>query len=1065
MKKIIMSIVLMILILPVLVNAEECKPDSIKIKSIELNSKSEDAQEINSPTFDNNNLNFDLKMYDLNDYVEYKIVVKNTSDEKLIFDANSLNKDSDYIEYQAIYKDDSKEINPNEEKEILIRVSYKKEVSSDKFRNGKYIVSDSVMLDANEAPSIIDIITNPETKRNITLFIIFTIVLFSGLPLFRKNKSVKPLLLLLAVFPLGVLALCSCGIEMQSNVIIEKAKPNPCTYDGELVQGAEFTSGQYTYRYKQENNSNNWSNITDDGWGVRLTDKNSEEDVTSKLCTSINDKPIVSMKSMFYGTKTHNIDTSSFDTSHVKNMNSMFYDSPNIEKLDLSSFDTTNVTNMYSMFAYNYKLEEINVKGFNTEHVSDMNYMFYDCNSIKELDLSSFNTDNNSNLYYLFYNNTALKKLNIDNFNFTNSGVDLGLLYNTTSLKELSMKNCIFPQNIENLINGKWYGNNSPIETIDVTGCDISNTTNLQKVFANCSNLETIIGLDTWDTSKVTDMEQMFLNCEKIKKLDLSNFDLTNVIYTYQMLENMKALEEIITPKKYFDSNNKKIDLPNIYVDSEGILYNDLKTGNKTKEKIILKPIAIFDTGSNVNNKFKKLANNSQNNIVEIKRTNTAPNINEMTADNDVSANISSFPIYAWFDNGTIYYYCESSKIYMNNNASYMFNYFQNVQSIDFTNVDTSLTTDMGSMFNRAGYNATEFSIDLSSWDTSNVTNMSSMFSYAATNSETIIIKGLSNWNTSNVTSMSSIFSYLGEQSPGDIKLNIQNWKINPNASVGYIFAGLGRTAKSVKLDLSNWDLSELKSAKYMFYNYAMSCHDAQLIVDDWDTSGVEDMSYMFEYALYYSENVNLDLSSWDTRKVTNMSYMFHNVGNMSKQSVILDLTNWNTANVTNMQNMFWMTGAYAGETTSTYSNSKVIYRGLNAWNVEKVTDMSSMFSGSGKYAETVIVGDLSNWHINNATNLYRMFYEIGYRASNVNDIGTLNIYSSNIGSMFNYSGNIKATLNLNKAITSYGGVFSVAATLPNSGITVNYSNEVTNIDDIINTKSANSNVIKGEII
>ncbi len=53
--------------------------------------------------------------------------------------------------------------------------------------------------------------------------------------------------------------------------------------------------GDYTPGY-----TNVWNNISLDGWGVQLTDKESTEPVTSELCTTINGKPIASMSYMFY---------------------------------------------------------------------------------------------------------------------------------------------------------------------------------------------------------------------------------------------------------------------------------------------------------------------------------------------------------------------------------------------------------------------------------------------------------------------------------------------------------------------------------------------------------------------------------------------------------------------------------------------------------------------------------------------------------------------------------------------------------------------------------------------
>ena len=81
--------------------------------------------------------------------------------------------------------------------------------------------------------------------------------------------------------------------------------PIYCTFDGEMVQGAEYVNGQYTYRYMQEGDESEsdliWKNIEEDGWGVQLTDKTSTEPVTSKLCTYINNKPVTSMSYVFTG--------------------------------------------------------------------------------------------------------------------------------------------------------------------------------------------------------------------------------------------------------------------------------------------------------------------------------------------------------------------------------------------------------------------------------------------------------------------------------------------------------------------------------------------------------------------------------------------------------------------------------------------------------------------------------------------------------------------------------------------------------------------------------------------
>ena len=197
-----------------------------------------------------------------------------------------------------------------------------------------------------------------------------------------------------------------------------------CKFDGELKQGAEFVKGQYTYRYKQEGNYSSttdlvWNNIGTDGWGVQLTDKSSTDPVTSKVCTYINNKPVISMSYMFLNSQATTLDLSSFDTKNVTNMSSMF-STLQATTLDLSSFDTKNVTNMRNMFAGS-KATTLNLSSFNTAKVTDMGSMFYNSQATT-LDLSSFNTAKVTNMKEMFAESRKLKTIFASN-NFITDNV------------------------------------------------------------------------------------------------------------------------------------------------------------------------------------------------------------------------------------------------------------------------------------------------------------------------------------------------------------------------------------------------------------------------------------------------------------------------------------------------------------------------------------------------------------------------------------------------------------------------------------------------------------------
>ena len=166
----------------------------------------------------------------------------------------------------------------------------------------------------------------------------------------------------------------------KSDVTCEEKEPKNCTYDNgkDPEQGDEYIDGQYVYRYKEHNTYDNvnWASFSVEGWGVSLTDEaKSDNIINTELCTTINDKPIVSMSCMFLNSVATSIDLSSFDTSKVYNMSSMFRESQ-VTTLDLSNFDTRNTHYIQTMF-YNSKVKELDLRSFDTSNLINITNMFW----------------------------------------------------------------------------------------------------------------------------------------------------------------------------------------------------------------------------------------------------------------------------------------------------------------------------------------------------------------------------------------------------------------------------------------------------------------------------------------------------------------------------------------------------------------------------------------------------------------------------------------------------------------------------------------------------------------
>ena len=343
-----------------------------------------------------------------------------------------------------------------------------------------------------------------------------------------------------------------------------------CKTNDVLKQGLEYVNGQYTYRYKQEgsyNYSGNdlvWSSISIDGWGVQLTNKTSTDPVTSKSCTYINNRPVVSMKMMFNGSQATSIDLSSFDTSNVTNMSTMFVDSKAIildvsnfdtskvtnmssmfdgsqaTTLDVSNFDTSNVTNMGAMFEYS-QVTSLDVSNFDTSKVTNMNSMFYGSKATT-LDLSNFNTSKVTSMNSMF-NNSEATILDVSNFD-TSKVTDMSYMFSSSKVTILDVSNF----NTSNVTNMSGMFNGSKATKLDVSDFDTSSVTDMEGMFAGSQ--ATTLDLNNFDTSNVTNMSSMFSFCQATS-IDLSSFDTSKVTDMHYMFSNSTNLKTIYASNKF----------------------------------------------------------------------------------------------------------------------------------------------------------------------------------------------------------------------------------------------------------------------------------------------------------------------------------------------------------------------------------------------------------------------------------------------------------------------------------------------------------------------------------
>ena len=117
-----------------------------------------------------------------------------------------------------------------------------------------------------------------------------------------------------------------------------------------------------------------------------------------------NTSNVKDMESMMYFCNSlKSLNLSGWDTSKVKDISNMCFACNHLESLDVSGWNTSNVKYMSNMVCLCYKLKSLDLSGWNTSNVENMSGVFCNCHSLESLDLSGWNTSNVTYMGDMFY--------------------------------------------------------------------------------------------------------------------------------------------------------------------------------------------------------------------------------------------------------------------------------------------------------------------------------------------------------------------------------------------------------------------------------------------------------------------------------------------------------------------------------------------------------------------------------------------------------------------------------------------------------------------------------------
>ncbi len=391
-------------------------------------------------------------------------------------------------------------------------------------------------------------------------------------------------------------------------------------------------------------------------------------------------------------------------------------------------------------------------------------------------------------------------------------------------------------------------------------------------------------------------------------------------------------------------------------------------------------------------------------------------------------------------------------------NTTNMYSMFQNqvflkeIKGID--KWDTSKVTNMGYMLFNVGYavNGGNISLDLSGWDISNVEDMT-LALYKVGYSADEVNLTINDWTNDKLTSVAEVFRNVGCYSD-NVSVVVNNFNVSKATDANNLFLEIGSNAKNVTIEIDGLNLENAKTTRYMFESVGEYAENLKLSVANVNMPSVTDVFHIFSYTGSNAGEVEINVDNWKFRDLVEARELFYYLGS-SADKVTFNFSNWELPNATSMALMFYGIGGYSEDVSFNIS-------GLDT---SKLDYGASMFKNIGRSSKNVAISGLDKIDFSKTTDMYN-FFECSFSATdNIVDIGTIDVYANDISYAFHSSKSVKVTLNLHTKPSSYMFAFSEAATNEGSEIIVNYTADVTNIDDIINTKSANSNVIKGHLI
>lgn len=592
--------------------------------------------------------------------------------------------------------------------------------------------------------------------------------------------------------------------------------------------------------------------------------------LTSIDLSNWSENKLQTIEGMFAGCSLlETINISNLQTNMVTNMASTFSSCNSLTNINVSTFNTAKVTTMSSMFSNCNNLISLDLSSFTGDALNTTSQMFYGCSSLKIVDLSNLNTPVLTSMSQMFRNCTSLTTVKLDSIDSSHVTLMDYLMYGCTALSEGNINTLAnMTLKYDAVTNMDYIFAKTNITYFDTNRVSMNKLTAATGWFQDCSKLEEVDLSPIFAAKNIVNISYLLQNCRSLKKIDLSNADLSHITSSSSFITGCTGLEELV-----LDHTTALSSLSKALFDSlTGASYAEYDSSTSSLGVI------------NINGSYGDYIYPMQNCKVERIDLSGHERLRIYTLQDNIRM----------FEGSTIkhvkFCHIELGKGHTNYGAPRLQNICRGntvLETIGFNGLTLASTAtadhDFASGFQ--GMTNLKHIYGLETLDTYQVTGMAALFRNCTALEEADI----SMWNFNSCKTLANLYN--GSSSIKHISL--KNIDAQLVTTMEYAFAN---TASLESIDLSGMKMPKLTNIKNIFEN----CGAEELDLSSWNPTTATTTTYLFNGCRNLKR---LNLSGFTFAKNQSFQYCFNNCSSLE----YLDIRNWDVSKITTATNANYM--------------------------------------------------------------------------------------------------------------------------------------------------------------